>query len=72
MSEEALVLEAALRVLHKALDDLVTQCTGPDGKPQAPDRQDIMAARRMLPPGYRNTLATGGPVAAGVTYRIGE
>lgn len=45
------VLEATIRVLSRALDDLIGECMDDKGKPCAPDRAALMRARALLP-GY--------------------
>ena len=55
-AEDVKVLEAAVTVLTRALDELVGACLGDDGKPKAPDRGALMRARAMLPPAYKHTL----------------
>ena len=50
MNEDAMVLEAAVQVVSKALNDLVSACMDEEGKPKAPDRKALMKARAMLPP----------------------
>lgn len=44
------VLEVAVAVVARALDELVGACMGDDSKPRAPDRGSLMRARAMLPP----------------------
>jgi hypothetical protein len=51
------VLEAALAVLSRALDDLAGACIDADGKPRAPDRGALMRARSMLPPACTHAFA---------------
>lgn len=50
------VLEAAVAVVLRALDDLVGACTDADGKPCAPDHGVVMRARSMLPPACKHAL----------------
>ena len=52
----AQVLEAALKVVSDALNDLVEACHGHDGKLKAPDKKELMRARSMLPPRCSYTL----------------
>ena len=54
------VLEAALMVQTKALNELLAACHGPDGKIKAPDTKDVMRARSMLPASYSYTLTKKG------------
>lgn len=56
MSERGLIDKTALKVMADALDALVSACIGPDGKPRAPGRSDLIAAQRMLPTHCKNTL----------------
>ena len=51
------VLEAALKVMGDALNDLLAACHGPDGHPKAPEKKEIMRARSMLPPRYSYALS---------------
>ena len=55
-AEDVMVLEAAVAVVSRALDDLVGACLGDDGKPKAPDRADLMRARAMLPPACKHAF----------------
>jgi hypothetical protein len=50
------VLTTAVKVVTRALDNLVDSCTGDDGKPKAPDRGEVLNARKLLPNGYKHTL----------------
>lgn len=50
------VLEVAVAVMNRALDELVDACLGDDGKPKAPDRGALMRARAMLQPACKHTL----------------
>ena len=50
LSADTKVLEAAVVVVSRALDDLVGACLDGSGNPQAPDRSALMKARSMLPP----------------------
>ena len=61
------VLELAVAVVSRALDDFVGACTDADGKPRAPDRNAVMRARAMLPPACRHALkkTIGTPASAG-------
>lgn len=52
----AQVLEAALKVVSDALNDLVEACHGHDGKLKTPDKKELMRARSMLPPRCSYTL----------------
>lgn len=54
---DTMVLEESIRVLSRALDALVGQCTDEDGKPKAPERADLMRARALLPFWCPNALA---------------
>ena len=52
----AQVLEAALKAVSDALNDLVEACHGHDGKLKTPDKRELMRARSMLPPRCSYTL----------------
>lgn len=54
--EDARVLEAAVAVMAKALDELVSACLDETGKPKAPDRGAVMRAKSMLPPRCTHAL----------------
>jgi len=43
--DDVTVLEAAVAVLSRALDDLAGACIDDTGKPKAPDRGALMRAR---------------------------
>jgi hypothetical protein len=49
MSDEELLLEAALKVMTDELDSLIGACLDESGKPKAPPMRDLMRARGMLP-----------------------
>ena len=48
--------EAYRHVMNKALSDLVMACMDDKGNPKAPDKRDLMKARRMVHPKYPGTL----------------
>ncbi len=50
------ILEAAVAVVSRALDELVGACLDADGKPRAPDRSAVMRARSMLQPACLHAL----------------
>jgi hypothetical protein len=50
------VLQAAVAVMSRALNDLVGACLDADGKPKAPTKKDLMRARSMLPPRFAHAL----------------
>ena len=50
------IMEIALRVMAKALDELVSACLDAEGNPKTPEKRDLMRARSMLPVGCKNTL----------------
>jgi hypothetical protein len=54
--DDVRVLEVAVEVMARALDDLVGACMDDAGKPRAPDRAALMRARSMLPPACRHAL----------------
>lgn len=54
--EDIQVLEAAIKVLSQALNDLVDACIGEDGKPKSPERGALMKARAMLPPACKHAM----------------
>lgn len=58
--EDQNVLEAAVKVLSQALNDLVDACLGEDGKSKAPERGVLMKARAMLPPACKHALKKEG------------
>ena len=49
-------MEIALRVMAKALDELVSACLDAEGNPKTPEKRDLMRARSMLPVGCENSL----------------
>lgn len=49
-SDEVFVIENALKVMTRALDELAGACTGTNGEPVAPARKALMKARGYLPP----------------------
>ena len=53
---EARVDDASLRVVSRALNDLVGACMDADSKPKTPDRGALMRARSMLPPYCEHAL----------------
>lgn len=53
---DAQVQRAAVRVMTKALDDLVSACMNGDGTLRPPDRASLMRARGLLPAYCKNTL----------------
>lgn len=59
VSADIQILELALFVVSRALDDLVDECTGSDGKPKAPKQDALMRARAMLPPRCKHAFRKG-------------
>lgn len=55
-NDDVAVLEAAVAVLSRALDDLAGACVDDAGKPKAPDRGALMRAKSMLPPACKHSL----------------
>jgi len=55
-TDDVKVLEAAVAVMSRALNELVGACLGNDGKTKAPDRGAMMRARSMLPPVCKHAL----------------
>lgn len=55
------VVEAALRILYQAVDNLVSACTADDGSIKSPSKEDVLNARKLLPPEYKNTLSKKKP-----------
>jgi hypothetical protein len=53
---DVMVLETALSVLTKALDELVGECLDADGKPKVPHRGSLMKARARLTPSCKNAI----------------
>lgn len=49
-ADDTRILEEALRVMSRSLNDLVGACTGHDGKPRAPKRGTLLKAQATLPP----------------------
>jgi hypothetical protein len=47
---------ATIRVMTKALDELVSACTDETGAPKAPYKKALMKARAMLPAWCANSL----------------
>jgi hypothetical protein len=50
MTDEVLVLEAALKALTRRFDEFVGQCMDDAGKPRAPSPKALAQARACLPP----------------------
>lgn len=50
MSDDTVILDAALRGMSQALDDLVSACLTENGQIQAPSSKAIAKARGYLPP----------------------
>ena len=46
------VLKLSVDVLTRALNSLVEDCTGMDGKPKAPSHKELSKARGYLPAQY--------------------
>lgn len=44
--------DAIISMFTMALDDLVGECLGDDGKPRAPSFRGLMKARSQLPPAF--------------------
>lgn len=55
-AEKSRVDDTIIRVLTKALDKLVGACMDDKGAPKAPDKKELMEARKMLPPSSKHTL----------------
>ena len=56
MSADQEIIEIALKLLSKSLDELVSACMDESGSPKAPTKQELMRARGMLPLYCKNTL----------------
>lgn len=54
--DELFVVETALKVMTRALDELVGECLGEDGKPKAPSMRALMKARGYLTPSCANAF----------------
>jgi hypothetical protein len=54
--DELLVMEMALKVMTRAMDDLVGACLSENGKPKTPDMRALMKARGYLPPSCANAF----------------
>jgi hypothetical protein len=50
------VLQAALVVTDRALDEFIGSCMDENEKPKAPDMRALMKARAMLPPSRKHSL----------------
>lgn len=60
-ADELFVMETALRVMTRKLDDLIGECMDENGKPKAPTMRALMTARGYLPPDFKNALKAGRP-----------
>lgn len=56
MTPEIQILDTALKIITKALDDLIGECTDENGQPKPPDKKTLMKAKALLPSGCKNTL----------------
>jgi hypothetical protein len=54
--DELFVIEMALKVITRAMDELVGACLDESGKPKAPDMRALMKARGYLPPKCANAF----------------
>ncbi len=50
------ILQAAVKVLTRTINDLCAASIDENGKPKAPERKELMKARAMLPAGYSQSL----------------
>lgn len=58
---EVKFFELALRLQTEHLNDLISACIGPDGKPVAPPYKTLMQMRGYLPSKYSNSLSKSKP-----------
>lgn len=50
------VLESAVRLLTRSLNDLVKSCYDDKGKLKTPEKQTVIQAQKYLPAGYSMTF----------------
>jgi len=72
MNDDTKILEIALREMSQALDALIAECTGDDGKPKAPSHGSLMRSRGLLPPHCKQSFAKqGSRVSEGASQPAG-